>query len=86
MRNDQTPQLTDVPVDRERFRQELREWRTYNKALFSNDPRAALVPTDKPSVIAQILRDEMSPQAFASLVRILNKMGEAPKGHETGQA
>jgi hypothetical protein len=78
-RNDQTPQPPAAPVDRKKFRSELREWRKYNKALFSNDSRDVLVPTDKPSVIAQILRDEMSPQAFASLVRILNREAQTPK-------
>jgi hypothetical protein len=71
MRAERQPHLADIPIDRSQFRKELRAWRTYNKALFSTNPKTALVPLDKPSVIAQILREEMSPQAFAALVRAL---------------
>ncbi|TGB06535.1 endonuclease domain-containing protein [Streptomyces sp. MZ04] len=69
----------DVLVDRERLGVELREWRKYNKALFSTNPKAAMVPLDKASITAEILREEMSHQAFATLVRTVNKMRETPK-------
>lgn len=72
-------------VDHARFRAEMREWTAYNRHLFTQDPKAALVPTDSPSEIAAILRDEMSPQAFASLVRILNREAQTPK-RMTGRA
>jgi hypothetical protein len=78
MRNQRDP-LVDILVDRERLHEELRRWRKYNKALFSPDPRAALVPLDQPSVIVQILREEMSHQAFGALVRAANKAVETPK-------
>lgn len=74
------PQLgIAVPVDRVKLGVELREWRRYNKALFSTNPKAALVPLDKTSVTAEILREGMSSQAFAALVRTLNKLTETVK-------
>lgn len=69
----------DVPVDRERLGQELKAWRNYNKALFSRAPKTALVPLDKASVAAEILREQMNPQAFGVLVRSINKLAEEPK-------
>lgn len=82
MRAERQPHLADIPIDRRQFRQELRQWRMYNKALFSSDPKTALVPLDKPSVAAEILREELSPQAFGALVRAVNKMRETPTGIE----
>lgn len=79
VRNQREPFLTDTRVDRTQLQEELRRWRTYNKALFSSDPKAALVPLDKPSVVAEILREEMSPQAFGALARAVSKLSEAPK-------
>ena len=78
MRN-QRELVMDAFVDRERLGEELRRWKKYNKALFSSDPKAALVPLDQPSVVAEILRAEMSPQAFGALVRAVNKLRETPK-------
>ena len=66
-------------LDHDRFRTELRDWATYNKHLFTRNPKAAVVPTDSPSEIARILREEMSPQAFASLVRLLDREARKPK-------
>lgn len=66
-------------IDRATVRNALRTWNFHNKHLISRDPKAVLVPTNRPSEIAQILRREMSPQAYASLVRVLNKLGEQPK-------
>ncbi|WP_394436224.1 endonuclease domain-containing protein [Streptomyces sp. SGAir0957] len=70
----------DVPVDRARLKQELAEWRSYNKALFSTNPQTALVPLNKPSVAAQILREEMSHQAFGALARTVKALAEQPRG------
>lgn len=69
----------DVLVDRERLGQALKTWRTYNKALFSRNPKTALVPLDKPSVTAEILREQMNSQAFSVLVRAVNRLAEEPK-------
>lgn len=66
-------------VDHDKFRAEMRDWSAHNRHLFTQDPKAAVVPTDKPSEIAKILRAEMSPQAFGSLVRILNREAQKPK-------
>lgn len=74
VRNRRSAFTLEVPVDRKQLREEIRQWRKFNKALFSRDPKAALVPLDKPSVIAEILREEMSHQGFACLVRTLNEM------------
>lgn len=66
-------------IDRKALRNDLREWGEYNRALYSANPKMVLVPTDKPSEIAKILRAQMSPQAFGSLVRILNREAQKPK-------
>lgn len=79
MRQRPSPEPDKHLVDHDEFEEELRVWATYNKHLFTQDARAALVPTDKPSEIAKILRAEMSHQAFASLVRILNSEAQTPK-------
>ncbi|MFE2832220.1 endonuclease domain-containing protein [Streptomyces mirabilis] len=70
---------TDVTVliDRSQLDSEIKRWRSYNKALFSTNPRTALVPLDKPSVTVEILREQMSPQAFGVLVRTVNKLAES---------
>lgn len=74
-----SPPPTSKLVDHDKFRAEMRDWSAHNKHLFTRDPKATVVPTDKPSEIAKILRAEMSPQAFASLVRILNREAQIPK-------
>ncbi len=79
VRNQREVTFANTLVDRNQLHEELRRWRKYNKALFSPDPRAALVPLDQPSVIVQILREEMSHQAFGALVRAANKAIETPK-------
>ncbi|WP_434744625.1 endonuclease domain-containing protein [Streptomyces sp. A-14] len=68
-----------VPVNHSEFRAELRTWSAYNRHLFTRDPKAAVISTDKPSEIAKVLRREMSPQGFAALVRILNREAQTPK-------
>lgn len=75
------PPQADIPVlvDRERLGSELTRWRTYNKALFSSDPKVVLVPLDQPAVAARILREQLSPQGFGALVRTINKLAETPK-------
>jgi hypothetical protein len=66
-------------VDHSEFRAEMREWSECNKHLYAKKPSATVIPTGKPSEIAKILRREMSPQAFAALVRILNREVATPK-------
>ena len=66
-------------IDRDQLETELKKWRSYNKALFSTNPMTALVPLDKPSVAAGILREQMSPQAFGALVRAVNNLAESAK-------
>lgn len=79
MRNRRESKASDDLVDHEQIRSEMRDWVAHNKALYSANPKAVLVRTDKPSEIAKTLRAEMSPQAFANLVRILNREAETPK-------
>jgi hypothetical protein len=71
--------LAHQPVDRALLDREIKEWRKHNKALFSTDPKAALVPLDKAAVTARILREEMSHHAFAALVRAVNAIAEDAK-------
>ncbi|KYK14246.1 endonuclease domain-containing protein [Streptomyces rochei] len=66
-------------VDRQQLGPELKKWRSYNKALFSASPGTALVPLDKASVTAEILREQMSPQAFGALVRSINTLASDTK-------
>ena len=51
------------------------------KGLFvcEAEDRTMAIPVGRPEVIAEILREEMSPQAFASLIRILNVKSEVPR-------
>jgi len=66
-------------LDHEQFREEMRDWSAYNKHLFTRDPKAVVVPTDRPSEIVKILRREMSHQAFACMARMLNEEAAIPK-------
>lgn len=72
-----------VLIDRDQLGSELKKWRSYNKALFSTNPMTALVPLDKPSVAATILREQMSPQAFGVLVRTVNKPPESAETNDS---
>lgn len=71
-----------VLVDRDQLGPELRKWRNYNKALFSINPMTALVPLDKATVAAEILREQMSPQAFGVLIRTVNKLADSSKRND----
>jgi hypothetical protein len=77
-RNQDHREDAPVLVDRSQLSQELKRWRSYNKALFSADPKTALVPLDKASVTAQILREQMSPQAFGALARSISQLMREP--------
>lgn len=66
-------------VDHERLRADLTNYRQVKRAAIGVDRNAILMPLTSPARLAQILRDRMSPQGFAVLVRILNKMSETPK-------
>lgn len=72
----------DLMVDREQLREEMREWRTFNKALFNTDPRALMIPLDKPADAARALREAMSHQAFGALAREIKRLAERPKRAE----
>jgi hypothetical protein len=84
--DERAPRSIETPVDQKQLRKEVREWKTHNKALFTTDPRVALVPLDKPSVIVEILREEMSGQGFAALIREIHKVRGNPKGRGTTAA
>lgn len=66
-------------LDREQLHEQVQTWRKYNKALFSTDPKAALVPLDQPAVAARILREQLSHQGFGALVRTVNMLAIEPK-------
>jgi len=66
-------------VDHVQLQEELRDWSLLSRYLFNRDPKAVLVPTDKPSQIVKVLREEMSPQAFARMVKMLTEEAATPK-------
>jgi hypothetical protein len=79
VRHRPTVAASDDFLDREQLHDQVKAWRKYNKALFSSNPKAALVPLDQPAAAARILREQLSHQAFGALVRAVNQLAEPPR-------
>ncbi len=66
-------------LDCEAVLREVSTWRRLNSELFDMQPDTLQVPRSKPVVIAKALREELSPQAFAALIRVMEDMASVPK-------